>query len=140
MKYNTKHKKALIGFLAKNFNKHFTIEELKLETTKNDINIGQTTLYRLLDELVLDGKVKKYFIDNKRSACYQYVKKQEENDNHFHMICHKCQTLLHLDCNKMDFLVSHIYEEHNFFIDPSKIVLYGICDKCKKGNINEKSN
>ena len=59
MKYKTKHKTELLTFLENNQDRHLTIQEIQ----KALKSIPQATLYRLIDSLVENGQVKKYFID-----------------------------------------------------------------------------
>lgn len=131
MKYSTKHKNDLIDLLNNNSDMHFTIEELNQFANSKGLGISQTTLYRLLSELVEEGKVAKYFVDNNHSACYHLLSEHHDCSTHIHMICNKCNKIFHLDCDETEKFLKHIEEEHNFTINPSKIVLYGTCEDCK---------
>ena len=126
MKYKTKHKAELIEFLKKNQDKHLTIQEIQKSLKK----IPQATLYRLMDSLVENGEVKKYFIDPNTSCCFQYMG-SEACHEHFHLICKKCGKLYHLECKEVDNFLQHIKDEHGFDIDVSKVNFYGECESCK---------
>ena len=41
-----------------------------------------------------------------------------------------CGALLHLECSYIDGMAEHLKATHGFLLDPSKIVLYGLCGKC----------
>lgn len=126
MKYNTKHKNELILFFMKNEDKHLTINEIQSELP----SIPVATLYRLVDSLVKDGLLRKYTIGPNSSCCFQF------NDGscheHFHLICEKCGRLIHLQCDEVEHLLTHINTDHGFMVDVSKINLYGICKECQK--------
>lgn len=127
MSYLTKNKKTVLGFLKSNSDRHYTVEELKNELP----DVPQASLYRIIDELVEIGLVKKYIIDNNNPACFQYVGDGIKH-SHFHLLCTKCGKLIHLECREVNELIKHIEDEHGFSVDISKVNLYGLCEDCKK--------
>lgn len=129
MKYKTKHKAELLTFLENNQDRHLTIQEIQ----KALKSIPQATLYRLMDSLVENGQVKKYFIDPNTSCCFQYVG-NEACHEHVHLVCKKCGKLIHLECDEVDHLLQHIKDDHGFDIDISKVNFYGECEECQKGD------
>ena len=96
------------------------------------INVGTATIYRQLDKLGEQGVVRKYVIDEKTGACYQYIEEQEGCRKHFHLKCTRCGRLIHLTCDHLSGLGEHIYEHHGFRVDPSKTVFYGLCAECEE--------
>ena len=130
MKYKTKNKTALIKYLKCNSDKHLTIQEIQRGLPE----IPQATLYRLIDTLVNEGTVRKYIIGSTLASCYQFAECEDEHE-HFHLVCEKCGRLFHLKCHEVDHLLKHINKEHGFSIDTTKVNLYGICEDCKKGQI-----
>ena len=129
MSYLTKNKKTVLGFLKSNSDRHFTIEEIKEEIK----DVPQASLYRIIDNLVEIGLVKKYIVDNNTPACFQYVGDGIKH-SHFHLLCTKCGKLIHLECHEVNELIEHIEKEHGFSVDISKVNLYGLCEECKKEN------
>jgi len=127
MKYKTKHKSELIGFLKKNHDKHLSIAEIHEYLPC----IPLATLYRLIDSLCEEHVVRKYVIEPNSSCCFQYMD-DEHCHHHFHLICEKCGKLIHLECKEVNHLLDHIKEDHGFDIDVSKVNLYGLCDECRK--------
>ncbi len=128
MKYKTKHRDELINYLKKHKNSHLTINEIH-----DDLScIPQATLYRLIDSLVEEGIVRKYIIEPNSACCYQYADCKHDHQ-HFHLICERCGKLIHLECDEVNHLITHINEEHSFNVDISKVNLYGVCEECQKG-------
>ena len=130
MKYHTKNKVRIINCLKANSNKHLTIEQI------DEILDGQVPLasiYRNVDNLVEEGAIRKYIVGRNNSACYQYIGEGNEHQ-HFHLLCSKCGKLIHLECDEVEHLISHIEEEHGFQVDISKVTLYGVCEECQKGD------
>ncbi|MGI5172892.1 transcriptional repressor [Treponema sp. OMZ 840] len=134
--YNTKQREHIIHFLKDAQNRHFTAEEIHYALS----NAGSTavkspalaTVYRTLDKLVKDGCLRKYIGGEGGKACYQYISEDAECAEHYHLKCTNCGILIHLNCDKIGTLVSHIRRKHSFVLDTSRTVLYGLCADCSK--------
>ena len=120
-KYKTKQKEQILN-LIKSKNKEFTIKDIYQELNKE---IGMTTIYRLVDNLVNEG------IINKNENYYQYLE-HCNCDNHFYLKCSNCGVLIHVDCDCINELFSHIDNEHKFVPNREHIIIGGICDKCRR--------
>ena len=96
------------------------------------IAIGQSTVYRHLESLVDDGIITKYYIDTNSPACFEYVEPASHADADvcYHCICEKCGKLIHLHCEEVKALQDHMFEHHQFKMDPMRTVFYGLCDQC----------
>lgn len=124
---NTIQKKKIMEFLKKNINKHITVSEIK-EALKNEI--GQTTIYRIINNLIMSGEVIKIPLTNEQGFCYQYMPKNEKCMIHYHLICEKCGKLIHFDSKKIADAEQEVLNKANFEIDNSKTVFYGKCKSC----------
>ncbi len=129
--YKTKQRAAVEAVLREN-EQHFTVEQLAERLNIKGESVGRTTVYRCVERLVAEGKVRKYAAEQGESACYQYVAENHECQEHFHLKCTGCGKLIHIECDHMNELSSHIAAEHRFAVDPLKTVLYGICEECAK--------
>ncbi len=130
MSYETKQSKLVYEFLINNPQKHFSAEEVYFSLISNGERIGRTTVYRQLDRLVEEKKARKFSSGDKDACCYQL--ESESCHNHYHLKCSSCGTLIHTECDFLDKLSQHIFNDHHFQIDGSKTVLYGICNSCRK--------
>ncbi|MBR4626243.1 MAG: transcriptional repressor [Ruminococcus sp.] len=128
--YNTKQKEKLLDYLISNKDKHTNVQTISTYMAEEGTPLGTATIYRRLDKLVEQGIVRKYVIDGKTGACYQYIDGSSECHEHFHLKCVKCDRLIHIDCAHLTGISEHIYEHHGFWVDSSKTVFYGICSKC----------
>ena len=124
--YNTKQKDIILKLIKKQ-NKEFTIQDI-YERLKKEI--GLTTIYRLVDKLVSEGYLNKFIKEN-NTAYYQYLEKCEHH-NHFYLKCGKCGTLIHIDCDCINELSNHIFDQHKFVANKN-IIINGICEKCMRG-------
>ena len=131
MGYNTKQREKLLEFLIENKERHMSVQNISSYFSGEGITVGTATIYRQLDKLVEQGIVRKYVIDEKTGACYQYIEEQEGCRKHFHLKCTRCGRLIHLTCDHLSGLGEHIYEHHGFRVDPSKTVFYGLCAECE---------
>lgn len=130
MSYNTKQSKLVYEFLQNNPHKHFSAEEVYFALASKGENIGRTTVYRQLDKLCDEKKARKFLSGENNACCYQF--EGEHCHNHYHLKCSSCGTLIHTECDFLDKLSSHIFNDHQFKLDGSRIVLYGICKDCRK--------
>lgn len=127
--YNTKQKDIILETIKKKKNE-FSAKEIY-----NDLNkeIGLTTIYRFIDKLVNDGTLNKE-VGEDNTAYYQYL--EECNcHNHFYLKCTECGKLIHVDCDCIEELTSHINKKHKFTPNKDHIIINGTCKECNK---NEK--
>ena len=131
--YKTKQKEIILNYFKTFKNNHITVQEISDYLNKQGNPVGITTIYRHLDKLVLDGVIKRYILEGKNSAYFEY---NEDNFNNvkFHLKCNICNELSHFKCNQLNNLYIHFLNEHNMDIDLSKTIYYGTCDKCSKIN------
>ncbi len=122
--YDTKQKDIIINCIKNH--EEFTINEIYEELKGK---VGLTTIYRKVDSLVEENKIKKY-IGKDNITYYQYLCECDK-DNHFYLKCDKCGTLEHIDCDCINELSDHINKNHEFEINKQNIVINGVCKNCK---------
>ena len=128
--YNTKQRALIVDFLKEN-SAHVSAKDILSHLAEQGVNIGIATVYRTLDRLCEQGVVKKFVIDERRGACYQYAQ-GAECDEHFHLKCVSCGALIHMDCGFLREMEEHILADHGFTVSSGKTVIYGVCAKCNK--------
>lgn len=123
--YRTEQRKLIIDYLISNHNKFVNAEEIMNYMKKNNQPVGLTTIYRFLNMLEKDNKVRTDIKEH--TKFYQYVM---QNDSHgLFLKCKSCGKSMNLDCKEIEEINEHIKNEHNFKLDTNTII-YGICDKC----------
>ncbi len=133
MAYKTKQREYMLEFLRSSGSRHITVAELVRHLQDCGTPVGMATVYRNLEQLVSEGVVRKYVLDEKSSACYQYVGDfPTACQGHFHLKCTQCGRLFHVSCAHLDALGAHLLEHHGFVVDHTKTVLYGTCQDCTK--------
>ena len=108
--YKTKQMTEILTYLKSVQGQHVTV---------NDI--------RRLDKMVKEGIVAKYVVDEKSSACFEYIGGQDEGHHGYHCKCEKCGKLIHLHCHEVEELSQHMMEHHSFELNAMRTVFYGVC-------------
>lgn len=128
--YNTKQKQIILSYLESNFTNQYTCEALSNILREAGTPVGKTTVYRYLEKLTENGRVRKITGGNSKSALYQYINEEMNCHSHMHLKCLKCGDFIHLGCDFMHGVNEHLSKHHRFTVDNSKTVLYGLCEKC----------
>ncbi|MBQ8181404.1 MAG: transcriptional repressor [Ruminococcus sp.] len=130
--YNTKQKEKLLSYLISNKDEHTNVAGISAFLAAEGTPVGTATIYRQLDRLVEQGLVRRYAIDGKTGACYQYVDSDAGCHQHFHLKCKSCGRLIHTDCDHLSEINEHMLQHHGFTVDSSMTVFYGICSDCRE--------
>ena len=126
--YSTRQKRDMLTFLTGNAMKHYTLDELTGAMHTEGITAGTTTVYRFVESLAEQGRVRKY--QNENGSFYQYIENDADCDHHLHLMCRVCGALYHVDCELVDMLAVHVREEHGFRLDARRTMLVGVCGEC----------
>ena len=131
-KYKTKQREKLIDYLETKKGTHITAGDVCDYFRVSGESIGQSTIYRQLESLVDEGVLNKYIIDANSPACFEYMgdANHAEGEVCYHCRCEKCGKLIHLHCDELESIQSHLFDEHGFRLDPLRTVFYGICEDC----------
>ncbi len=134
MSYRTKQREYILAYLRSCGERHTTVAEIVRHLQDNGTPVGTATVYRNLEQLTAEGSVRKYVLDGKCSACYQFIDDTHTGrcHEHFHLKCTNCGKLFHVSCVQLSQLNEHLLEHHGFLIDHTKTVLYGLCQNCAK--------
>lgn len=122
--YNTKQKDIILNVI-KQETQEFTIKDI-YDRIKNET--GLTTIYRLVDRMVEEGRLSKY-IGKDNTTYYQYLVDCNK-DNHFYLKCDKCGKMVHIDCDCIEEISYHILKKHKFKPNKKNIIINGFCEKC----------
>lgn len=140
--YQTRQGTQLLDCLKAHAGRHITAAELIQALAAEGTPMGAATVYRRLEKLEAQGLVRRYALDDRGSACWQYIDPETEASDcraHFHLKCTVCGELFHLNCDHLHEIAAHVQADHGFAIDPSRTVFYGVCGTCsgkENGNGN----
>jgi Fur family ferric uptake transcriptional regulator len=127
MTYNTRQK-ALITKIISEQSQEFTVKDIYNELIRLGEEVGLTTIYRVADELLEAGKLRKN-ISAGGIVRYQYLE-ECGHSGHCYLKCGNCGRLEHMDCRLVKQLMQHVAEEHGFEADERQIIINGNCKKC----------
>ena len=130
--YHTRQGQSVLDYMKSLEGDHVTVNQVVRHFEDADEAVGQTTVYRHLEKLAAEGKIRKYAIGGK-SACYQYIDNEKNCREHFHLKCEHCGSLIHADCDFLDEIERHLLHKHKFQINMVKTVFYGTCKNCLAG-------
>ena len=131
--YDTKHGKAILALLAVEKDTFVTAAQIIEHLKKEHGAISRPTVYRQLDKMVKEGKVRKYMFGGTAVANFRYVDPDESGRDLYHLKCEVCDGVFNLKCDEVDHVSQHILEAHTFQVDDSKTVFYGKCKTCLRG-------
>jgi Fur family ferric uptake transcriptional regulator len=134
-RYNTRQRQRILDYMRSLGDGHITVNQLVRHFEAEAALIGQTTVYRHLEKLAAEGKIRKYMLSDGSGACYQFISGDGECRGHFHLICEKCGMLIHLDCDLLDTIQQHLVDAHRFQINMLKTVFYGKCENCRSAGL-----
>ncbi|MBQ7070048.1 MAG: transcriptional repressor [Ruminococcus sp.] len=130
-KYNTVQRDRLLDFLYENKSRSMTVAEITASIKQSGGKCpAESTVYRLIKELVAEGVVKRTVNGIGREFLYQLVD-DEGCREHLHMKCKECGRMLHMDKEMSEKLINTLSEHEGFCID-RKMVLTGVCSDCAK--------
>ena len=132
--YSTKQGDAVLAYLSTDKEMFVTASQIAEHLQEEQVVISKPTVYRQLERLVKEGKVRKYLFGDTTVASYQYVD-PEVYDCSYHLKCEVCDGVFNMKCDEVDHVSKHILEEHAFQVDGSKTVFYGRCKMCRGKSI-----
>lgn len=133
--YRTEQKKLLLEFLSANKDNSLTIDEItegiQRSAKESDSAPGKSTVYRLMNKLLEEGKVRRFTKQGTRQSAYQLVE-GAQCSLHLHLKCTECGKLFHMNSALSSLLVQQISANHRFNVSQHDTVLYGKCRSCDK--------
>ncbi len=120
-----------MAYLTANRDQAVSVKDIDIHMKEEKCPVNLTTIYRYLDKLEKEGSLIRY-TDEGDKATYQYVDRERKCGEHLHLKCTACGAVVHLDCEFMDEISSHVLEHHGFLLQCRNSVLYGLCEKCRE--------
>ena len=129
MTYNTRQK-SIIQKLISEQSQEFSVKEIYNELVRLGEDVGLTTIYRVADEMIESGKLRKN-ISTDGQVRFQYLE-ECQNNGHCYLKCSECGRLEHTDCRLVKQLMQHVADEHGFRANEKNIIIDGVCKRCLK--------
>ena len=122
--------KELVLNAVRTLKKHATADEVYSFIANEHPSVGKGTVYRNLNILADEGKVRKVEISDGPDR-FDFTLTE-----HYHVKCIKCGDVSDVDMVKLSDLKKKIKDDHGIEFLGYDILFRGICPKCKENNIN----
>ena len=126
----TEQRRRLLDFLHENPGRQYKIVEIYEALSQKPGPSAKSTVYRLVKELVEEGRVRRFVNGNSRQFLYQLVDGDRCN-YHLHLKCLGCGKLIHMDDKMSDLFQDKIRDINHFELDEKKTLLFGRCESCR---------
>ena len=134
LSYNTKQREIILEYIVSLGNTHVRATQIVSHFGDKEISVGRTTIYRNLEKLAQEGKLRKYNVEGISGVCYQHVDDTVSEHKRLLLKCEDCGELIHLNCDALAEIHRHIYQDHTFKVNTAKTVFYGKCEACFNSN------
>jgi Fur family ferric uptake transcriptional regulator/Fur family peroxide stress response transcriptional regulator len=124
-KRNTKQK-AIVFQVVQDSHDHPTAETVYERAKKELPTISLGTVYRILKELVAEGKIREIIIDKQSRF-------DPKTEFHHHFICKKCGKIEDVKTPLCKYTCKKL-EQKGYIIEEIEYKFYGLCDKCAAEN------
>ncbi len=127
--YRTKQKELILSCIQAHRKPFFTSKDVIRSLEAQGAKVGTATVYRNLERLEEEGVIARTTIEGISSVCYRFLPDAPEGV-YFFLKCECCGDLSPIDCGELQKLYEHVIEHHHVRINPTKTVLYGMCEQC----------
>lgn len=128
--YQTKQKDIIYAYFAEHQGESFSAKEIYAACKQSGTPVGLATVYRQLECLCEEMKIKKILSDDNTAVRFQLLSVTHHSDSFF-LKCSGCGELTAADCGLLENMARHMLKQHGFWIDSTRSVLYGRCGKCE---------
>lgn len=115
---------------ALDYNDHFDVDCLYRALEDKGYHVSRATIYNTLELLCSAGIVRRLLFDT-HQARYELAEK-----THCHLICTKCGEIREIDLDGIDSRLTQI-QFHSFSPAYVSTCIYGICENCRKKEIEK---
>lgn len=129
--YHTRTRSEILSFLEANRDRTVSATDIAAHLKGEGVSVSESTIYRYLTKLCEDGKAISYKPSGESGRVFQYTGLHTHCSEHLHLQCQRCGRLLHLDCDFMSELLSHLESEHGFLLNCEGSLFYGLCRRCR---------
>ena len=125
MERSTKQKDIIFSTL-KSLKTHPTINELYKEVISRDNNIGQATVYRNINKLCENKKIRKIQVGQ---SIDHY---DGDLSPHYHFICDKCNKIIDIFDNECEKIIEKVIKNYDLEVTNYELIISGLCNECKE--------
>lgn len=128
----TKHRKSVLDVIE-NSSQPITAEDIYMILKQQDVSINLSSVYRILDTLVLSSIVNKFSFNDNNKTLYEL----NSQDHKHHLICCNCKRVFPISGCPLAKYEEQLELTMDFEITNHKLEIYGYCKECKKKGISQ---
>lgn len=134
--YKTKQKQNILDYLKLRANENIDANDIMQYLNTIGPSTSTATVYRILEQMVSNGIVKKYYVNGNTSANFLYVGDTPNDPDvpYFFLKCDKCGKIIRYTCPELKQIQEHLSSDNGFTLDS---ILCGICSQCAAKPSNE---
>lgn len=125
----TSQRKAIVGVLWDEQNKHLTVEDIHSALSKQGEKLGVATIYRNLLKLEELGIVNKLDLGGGR---FHYELVSKPNSFHYHLVCQKCGAIMEVEDPVSYQTIQATAGDLEFKISQVELIISGYCRNCQE--------
>lgn len=124
--------KTLVLSSVQRLRNHATADEVYRDVRKDYPHISKGTVYRNLNDLDREGKIKR------RTSLGNADRFDQITSDHYHVVCERCGRVFDVDMDYLEDLEQSIRDAYGFKFTGHDIVFRGICPECGARENGEK--
>ena len=124
--YRLTMQRQLVWDTLRHSKKHISADDILGSVRRQYPRFNLATIYRSLEVLEELGLVKETRIRDRA-----YYELAEEGTDHYHLVCDRCGSTLHIEGDHMVPVLHHITDEHQFMVSNADLVVHGRCARCQ---------
>lgn len=109
--------------------RHFSAEEVQEELAARGIAVGTATVYRTLEVLVRSGLV----MERDFGEGFRRYESARGIPQHEHLLCTVCGKVVEFQDERLERMSTLLAETHGFSHLRHRLVIYGVCEECRRG-------
>lgn len=127
--YRTKQKHLVLACMSAHDDTYLTVDEVRDLLHAQGEDVSRATIWRTLESAVFEGAMAKVAGAERGAARYRRCRTSAAGQGQ--LSCLRCGRAFPLDCSMLESFASHVEAHHEFVIDRSRTVLYGVCGSCR---------
>lgn len=111
--------------------RHLSAEEVADALKMRGANAGTATIYRTLEVLVRSGLV----VERDFGEGFKRYEAARGIPHHEHLLCTVCGRVTEFRDERLERMTTLLAEAHDFSRQRHRLVIYGLCGDCRRGNV-----
>ena len=108
---------------------HLSAEDVSRQLGARGAAVGTATVYRTLEVLVRSGLV----VERDFGEGFKRYEPSRGMPHHEHLLCTVCGTVREFRDERLERMTTLMAEAHGFARVRHRLVIYGVCDRCRSG-------